>query len=38
MDHEEKPRGTLAVMIIFIIITAILWVLVYSILLQRGGG
>jgi hypothetical protein len=36
-DDRFKPRGTLAVLVIFVITLVVLWGSVYLILLQRGA-
>lgn len=36
-DREFKPRGTLAILAIFVITIIVLWGSVYLILLQRGA-
>lgn len=37
MKKEDQPRGTLAILLIFLILTIASWVGVYLIMLQRGG-
>ncbi len=37
MKQEHQPRGTFAILIIFLALTILSWIGVYLILLQRGG-
>ena len=37
MQKETQPRGTLAVLIVYLIITIASWVGVYLLMVQRGG-
>jgi hypothetical protein len=36
-DDQFKPRGTIAILVIFVITIIVLWGSVYLILLQRGA-
>gem|GEM_PF-3918381 len=37
MKKEEHPKGTLVILVIFIILTILAWLGVYAIMLSRGG-
>jgi len=37
MDRDDRPRGTLAIMLIFLVLLLISWGGVYLIMIQRGG-
>jgi len=38
MEPDEKPKGTLVILAIFLVVTVISWVAIYLIMLQRSGG
>ncbi len=37
MKDDDRPRGTMVILIIFLLLLIASWVGVYLILLQRGG-
>lgn len=37
MQPEEHPKGTFAILIIFLLVMIIIWVGLYLMVLQRGG-
>jgi hypothetical protein len=37
MKKEEHPKGTLVILIIFLFLTILSWLGVYSLMLSRGG-
>jgi hypothetical protein len=37
MKKNDQPRGTLAILLIFLVLLIISWVGVYLLMLQRGG-
>jgi hypothetical protein len=36
-DEEFRPRGTMAILTVFVITLVVLWGTIYLILVQRGG-
>jgi hypothetical protein len=38
MNSEEEPKGTLAILLIFIVVLALSWGGIYLLMLQRAGG
>lgn len=38
MEPDEQPKGTLAVLLIFLAILALSWGGMYLLLVSRGGG
>lgn len=37
-DEDEKPKGTMVILLVYLAITIVLWLGVYFILLSRGGS
>jgi hypothetical protein len=37
MKKEEHPKGTLVILLIFLFLTVVTWLGVYSLMLSRGG-
>lgn len=37
MKSEEQPKGTMVILLAFLIFTILSWIGVYMIMLQRGG-
>lgn len=37
MDHDDKPKGTLTILLIYLGILLVCWFVVYLIMLSRGG-
>ncbi len=37
MEKDDRPRGTLAILLIFLILLLLSWGGVYLIMIQRGG-
>ncbi len=37
MKQEHQPKGTFAILIIFLVATILSWIGIYVIMLQRGG-
>ena len=35
--NEEHPKGTFVILLIFLLLTIILWLGIYQIMLSRGG-
>ena len=38
MNHEDEPKGTIVILLVYIVILAMSWGGIYLLLLQRGGG
>jgi hypothetical protein len=38
MDHDLQPKGTMVILVIFLVIIIVSWSLVYLLMLQRIGG
>jgi len=38
MKNDDQPRGTLAILIIFLVLILLSWFGVYAIMLSRGGA
>lgn len=38
MEPEEKPKGTFVILLIYLVITALSWLGIYLLMLQRSGG
>ncbi|NPV78100.1 MAG: cytochrome c oxidase subunit 2A [Anaerolineae bacterium] len=37
MKSDDQPKGTLAILILYLVLLIAIWGLVYKIMLQRGG-
>jgi len=37
MEKDDRPRGTLAILLIFLVLLLLSWGSVYLIMIQRGG-
>ena len=38
MNHEDEPKGTIVILLVYIVILALSWGGIYLLMLQRGGG
>jgi hypothetical protein len=38
MDPDDQPKGTLVILIIYLVLMLLAWLCVYFIMLSRGGG
>lgn len=38
MEPEEKPKGTLAILLIYLVILVLNWIGMYLLMLHRAGG
>lgn len=38
MEPDDKPKGTMAILLIFLVVLIISWGAMYLLMLQRSGG
>lgn len=38
MKQEDEPKGTIVILLVYLVILALSWGGIYLIMLQRGGG
>lgn len=38
MKQEDEPKGTIVILLVYIVILALSWGGIYLLMLQRGGG